>query len=553
MTIIEAPTGEGKTEAALALAHRISHITGTEEFYYALPSMATSNQMFGRLKTHLEKRLGLEAKVKLVHGQASLFEEETQDETHLTSIQPLDNGKDEDSDDTREVVSWFNSKKSALVAPFGVGTVDQAELASLNVKHAALRMMGLAGKTIIIDEVHAYDTYMTTIIERLLGWLSSMNTSIILLSATLPKKRRQQLVQAYGVYLQIDEKQSNEYPNLLVANKAGNHYQISPAVWQPNRKIEIYDIHLGEDQSQEKASWLLNAIKDGGCICWITNTVKRAQGIFGDLLKISPPDVDLELLHSQIPLEERNKRELRLKAKYGRDGVRPISEKGIVIGTQVLEQSLDLDFDIMVSDLAPIDYLLQRVGRLHRHDRSRPDHHSIPRLWLNYEIDPNGDLKLGTDRSIYAEYIMRKTYQVLIGNPAIQLPQEYRSLIEAIYGDVIPLEDSPLYDAWLELQSNQKIASKEARERLLPKPHPRDLFAKTSAMKIKFEEDETNANWIVAKTRLGERTLNVIPLEREDASIILENGQINVNVEPSREIQRKLLRKQLRVSNQNFI
>jgi len=554
LTIIEAPTGEGKTEAALALAHRIAQTNGSDELYYALPSMATSNQMYGRLQTHLEKRLGLNIDVKLVHGQAFLVDENSRIETPTDSIEPLENGEAQNDSDAKVAISWFNSRKRALMAPFGVGTVDQAELATLNVKHAALRMMGLVGKVVIVDEVHAYDTYMTTIIERLLSWLVSMNTSVILLSATLPKKRRQQLALAYGVKPVLADEQADVYPSLFTLSKNGQH-QANPAVWQPNRRIELRALHFTDDHAQEKAQWLLDAITHDGCACWITNTVKRAQKIFKALIQITSSDVDLELLHSQIPLYDRQRCEDRLKNKYGRDGRRP--KKGIVVGTQVLEQSLDLDFDVMVSDLAPIDLLLQRSGRLHRHDRERPTKHATQRFWLNFETESNGDLKPGTDHMIYDEYLMRQTHKILTdklstGDAHILLPQEYRILIEAVYGNDPPSVESQLYEAWQELISKQKKAMAEAKKRLLPIPHPRDSFAKTSAMSIAFEEDENRADWVIAKTRLGERTLNIIPLEREGDFIILPGSEdrISVQAEASREIQRRILLRQLRISRQ---
>jgi len=548
LTIIEAPTGEGKTEAALALAHRISRRTATDEFYYALPTMATSNQMFERLQAHLQERLRLDTSAKLVHGQAFLIEEDLR----AASIRPLENGSDKP--EASDSAAWFNSKKRALLAPFGVGTIDQAELAALNVKHAALRMMGLVGKMVIVDEVHAYDTYMTTIVERLLNWLASMNTSVILLSATLPKSRRDRLIQAYGVKMIVDEEQANAYPSLLMVSEKGTH-QASPRPWQPHRVIELQELHLGDEQAEEKAQWLFHAVSGGGAVCWITNTVKRAQRVFSILRKDAPPDVDLELLHSQFPLDERQKREDSLKNKYGRSGNRPPTGKGIVVGTQVLEQSLDLDFDAMVSDLAPIDLLLQRAGRLHRHDRDRPALHSTPRLWLNFVVTPEGDLQLGTDRTIYDEFIMRQTHRTLVKRAQFRLPIDYRGLIEAVYADEPPSVDDPLHDAWLELQAKQEIASGEARERLLPAPHPRDSFAKTAALRVKFEEDENRADWVVAKTRLGERTLSVIPLEREGDLVTLPdtNEKITVQAEASHAAQRRLLRRQLRISNQTAI
>jgi CRISPR-associated endonuclease/helicase Cas3 len=547
LTIIEAPTGEGKTEAALALAHRIAHITGTDELYYALPTMATSNQMFSRLQTHLQKRLGLDAAIKLVHGQAYLMEDELRAETPVALMQPLENGEHFEAN---ESVEWFNSKKRALLAPFGVGTIDQAELAALNVKHAALRMMGLVGKVVIVDEVHAYDTYMTTIVERLLRWLATMNTSVILLSATLPKSRREQLAKTYARQLDLTAEQSDAYPGLLVLSANGTHHA-SPQVWQPNRIIELRQLHWGDDDARAKAEWLVNAVANGGCVCWITNTVKRSQRIFAELQNITSPGIDLDLLHSQFPLDERQHREDALNKKYGRVGNRPA--RGIVVGTQVLEQSLDLDFDVMVSDLAPIDLLLQRAGRLHRHTRERPNAHDTPRLYLNFQLTPEGDLKLGTDRRIYAEFIIRATHRALAQRTHIQLPNDYRVLIESVYTDQEPASDDPLRGAWDTLQSDQDAAMGKAKERLLPLPHPRDSFAKNAAMRVKFEEDENRADWIVAQTRLGEPTLNIIPLEREGDFAKLPNAdkKLDVNVEASYDLQRALLRRNLRISHRD--
>jgi CRISPR-associated endonuclease/helicase Cas3 len=555
LTIIEAPTGEGKTEAALALAHRIAQANGTEELYYALPTMATSNQMFGRLQTHLRDRLGLPTAVKLVHGQSFLVEEELRDELNLAFVEPLGNGGNPNQSEVGETISWFNTKKRSLLAPFGVGTIDQAELASLNVKHTALRMMGLAGKVVIVDEVHAYDTYMLTIIERLLKWLAAMNTSVILLSATLPKARRKQLVEAYGVPLDLPVEKDDLYPSLLVLSQQGV-FHTSAGVWQPNRAIHLDELHLGDDDARTKAEWLLNAVKDGGCACWITNTVRRAQRIYEELLPLASPDVQLDLLHSQYPLDERQRREGVLTDLYSRNGQRPASGKGIVVGTQVLEQSLDLDFDVMVSDLAPIDLLLQRAGRLHRHDRQRLAAHSTPCLYINYEVNPNGEWKSGSDRKIYAEFIMCQTYRTLKNIEAKQicLPADYRRLIEAVYSDQPPAADDPLYESWKELEKDKDKAYGEASQRLLPAPYPRDSFALEAAMRIKFEEDEGRADWIVAQTRLGEETINIIPIEKSGGFALLPDGEkVDINAKASLEIQRKLLKRNMRISQRDAI
>ncbi len=548
LTIIEAPTGEGKTEAALALAHRIAQATGTEELYYALPTMATSNQMFGRLQAHLQRRLGLPIEVKLVHGQSFLFESELRQEFSLALVEPLGNGNNPKQSDVNQAISWFNTKKRALLAPFGVGTIDQAELAALNVKHTALRMMGLAGKVIIIDEVHAYDTYMVTIIERLLKWLAVMNTSVILLSATLPKSRRKQLAEAYGVSLNLLGEQEDAYPSILTVNHQ-DIFHTSTDAWQPDRIVHLNEIHLADKESEAKAEWLLNSVKGGGCACWITNTVRRAQQIFEALSRLSPSDVMIELLHSQYPVDDRQRHESALNNHYGKGDKRPA--KGIVVGTQVLEQSLDLDFDVMVSDLAPIDLLLQRAGRLHRHDRKRPAFHAIPRLYINYEITENAEWKPGSDRSVYAEFIIRQTLKTLknLGSNQINLPDDYRCLIEAVYGDA-PQSGDPLISAWDDLEAKEAAAYSEAHQRLLPLPHPRDSFATESATHIQFEEDEGRADWIVAQTRLGERSINLIPIERIGNNAILPGGEkVDINNQASLEIQRKLLKRSIRISN----
>lgn len=558
LTIMEAPTGEGKTEAALALARRIGHLNGTDEMYYALPTMATSNQMFRRLEKHLRERLGLASSVKLVHGQSFLLEAELRAETPMALSEPLENGGEEKGQ-ARASIEWFNSKKRALLAPFGVGTIDQAELASLNVNHAALRMMGLAGKVVIVDEVHAYDTYMTTIVARLLRWLATMNTSVILLSATLPIARRKQLMDEYRKGLaseqefELSDEKARAYPNLVIVG-ASQIFQSSPQVWQPQRVIERAELHFGDGDARAKAEWLLKTIEEGGCACWMTNTVKRAQRIFAELLTLAPSDVKLDLLHSQFPLDERQAREIELSKRYGKDGNRPA--RAIVVGTQVLEQSLDLDFDAMVSDLAPIDLLLQRAGRLHRHTRERPSAHSIPRLYVNFELDAEGKLKRGTDKTIYAEYIMRQTHYILQGRAQIVLPRDYRALIEAVYSKIAPTEESEFYEAWLALTADKEKAEGEAKKRLLPAPDAEDSFAEiAAATRILFEEDENRADFIVAQTRLGEETMNVIALERQGDWVMLEgmNEKISVQHEAAFEIQRALLRRNLRISNRELM
>lgn len=544
LAIIEAPTGEGKTEAALTLAHRIALHTGTDEFYCALPTTATSNQIFKRIQQHLQQRLGVSTQVKLIHGQSFLVEDDLR-------IEPLNPGDGEEP----ASLEWFAPKKRALLAPFGVGTIDQAELAALNVRHNALRLIGLAGKTVILDEVHAYDTYMTTIIEQMLRWLSALGSSVILLSATLPKERRQALVRAYGLDERptshdstkcVEENSDNriDYPRLWIGSKEAVHCD-TPQAYNPDRPFRCIPLHIQHDDHSTKAMWLMEQIIAGGNACWISNTVDRAQRLFDAL----PDTVEKVLIHSQLPLEERQRREKLLDERYGPDGDRP--SQSIVIGTQVLEQSLDLDFDLMVSDLAPIDLLLQRMGRLHRHDKNqetRPPSHEHPCLYVNCELDEDETwLKMGKDR-FYTEYILQKTWQAIQDKGKIVLPIDYRPLVEAVYGAPKPVSGDPLYNAWEKLEKIEINAQGEANLRLLPDPTPDRPFCAND--KIEFVEDEDSAAWIVGQTRLGAESITLIPLERHttQAKLVPLDEFVELHEEPTREVELRLLRRAIRVS-----
>jgi CRISPR-associated endonuclease/helicase Cas3 len=545
LAIIEAPTGEGKTEAALALAHRLAQASGTDELYYALPTTATSNQMFGRLQEHLCDRLGLSAQVKLVHGQAFLVEDGLR-------LDPLG---DEANDHAVAAQEWFGPKKRALLAPFGVGTIDQVELAVLNVKHTALRMIGLAGKVVIFDEVHAYDTYMTTIIEMLLKWLRALGSSAIILSATLPQTRRAALARAYGVDMEHDT-EAQTYPSLWIYGKGLSHHA-APRAQLPARNLSLSFLNVGDDESsvEVKARWLLKNVAQGGCACWMTNTVQRGQEIFEAVERFAGAEdlaIDRILLHAQYPLSEREKREQELKNKYGPQGSRP--ERGIVIGTQVLEQSLDLDFDVMVTDLAPVDLLLQRAGRLHRHERMRPVEHEAPHLWVNVPQNGAGEIEIGVDCRIYASFLLKQTWAVLHGLSSIELPRDYRVLVEAVYGFSALPTDHPLQAEWQELMEKEARALGEANIRLLPEPDPEWAFSSRMS-RLQFEENDNSAAWIVARTRLGEESITVIPMERrENVAWAWPIGEeLSLTRPVSRDTQLALLRKQLRISNQAVV
>ncbi len=543
LTIIEAPTGEGKTEAALLLARRIAAQRGTDEMYIALPTTATSNAMHDRITDHLEKRLGLKTAVQLIHGQSFLKEDDIE-------VNSLVNGENPDEDEAAE--NWFAPKKKALLAPVGVGTIDQAELSALNVHHNALRLIGLAGKTIILDEVHAYDTYMTTIIKRMLNWLSALGSSVVLLSATLPQAKRRELMVAYAPDVDTTAVSLATYPNIITITATDHYTPTDPiAVFQPDKTIQLDTLTLSDEQAQEKADWLLAQVKEGGCVCWITNTVNRAQAIFERLPQNA--SIDLTLLHSRFPLAQRQAIETDILAKYGKPSdsdQRP--QRGIVIGTQVLEQSLDLDFDLMVTDIAPIDLILQRTGRLHRHQRDLADryYHTSPHLFINRVREP-------ADQHIYSDYILRMTERALHNKNSFILPTDYRELVEAVYTETKPdKKDDELYQAWRKSYIQSKNLRDEASLRLSGWPDEIEPFYEDRGVKG-LHEDEDSAAWLVAQTRWSEReTLTLIPLVSDQETAVIPHDpskNIPLTTKAAREDQLRLLRHNLRVSQPQLV
>lgn len=544
LVVIEAPTGEGKTEAALALARKIAAQRGMDELYYALPTAATSNQMFDRVNRYIHDNLRLDQQAKLVHSQAFLLSDRIR-------LHPLSNGGEEPTEIA--VQDWFAPKKRALLAAFGVGTIDQAELGALNVAHNALRLVGLAGKTVILDEVHAYDAYMTTIIERLLEWLSAMGTTVILLSATLPRNRMNSLAKAFGCTPLEENDPQAKYPRIWVGTQ-NNAITLNPPAYQKARAILTRSLHLTNNSPQEKATWLLDQVQHGGSLCWITNTIARSQDIFAELLKQAGDDVRLILLHSRFSVSEREEREKLLMDCFGPQGYRP--KKAIVIGTQVLEQSLDLDFDLMVSDLAPIDLLLQRAGRLHRHpwrgaiERSP---HDMPVLWIYTDRRADGSLDISVDERIYSRYLLLRTDQVLPKDQGIPLPSAYRDLIECVYS--LPPDDaaSDLIDAWRELEKEIEQDRQEAENHLLRPPLADIPFC--DALQFTFDEDEDRAGWMVGRTRKGEESITLLPVDVDTNRVFNSNltDPLNLQEPANHELELHLLRSAIKVSGNRLV
>ncbi|MDB4375435.1 CRISPR-associated helicase Cas3' [bacterium] len=418
--IIEATMGMGKTEAALALTAQ-RWISGDEQgIFFALPTQLTSNRIHQRISPFLKNTVKSNHANALVHGSAWL------DEKRISSINT--------SGDPNEAMRWFASSRRALLAPFGVGTIDQALLAILPVKHSALRLFALAGKTIVLDEVHSYDPYTFALICRFVQILTASGSTVIILSATLTHNARRQLIEAAGGQ---EESSQSAYPLISAVKIHSDEKSTSYTDLSRHAPIEK-TIHL-EHLSSISHDFELRAIKAaeaGACVLIIRNTVQSAQQTFSSLKALAKEDLKIGLLHSRFPFFAREKLEDNWVQTLSKDFEnRP---KGcILVSTQIVEQSIDIDADLLITDLAPTDLLLQRTGRLHRHQKTpRPlGFETALTLILHPELREENDSKLlkkelGKSAFIYPPDSLLRAHHDWRNRKTISLPGQIRELLE---------------------------------------------------------------------------------------------------------------------------
>ena len=366
LILVEDATGGGKTEAALMAADVWAEKLGLDGIFFGQPTRVTSDAMFNRVLTWLENspETGAVSTV-LAHGKAEYNED------YLSLFGPVEpeNIYDTDADEglSPEANSWFRGRKTGLLASVVVGTIDQLLFAALKSKHVVLRHIGLFGKVVILDEIHASDDFMTVYLTRILEWLGVYGVPVIALSATLPPERQQQLMDAYATgssRFEADHAELEEtvgYPRITWTNGRVSG-AVVPEAGDRTRRTRV-DFLPGD--LAEMADAVAAAAGTGGCVAAICNTVSRAQQLFALL---DGQVENLSLLHSRFLTDHRAVLESDLVDTLGRDGESKRCPGRVVISTQVIEQGLDLDFDLMFSDVAPVDLLIQRMGRLHRHD-----------------------------------------------------------------------------------------------------------------------------------------------------------------------------------------
>jgi len=465
--IVEGPMGCGKTEAALFAAQQLIAAGHQQGIYFALPTQVTSNRIYLRVERFLRNTLADEASFRLAHGNAWL---EHSFNLRINPAYPREATEGDKSTDTaRDARSWFTSAKQALLAPYGVGTIDQALQGVVAVKHFFVRRFALAGKVVILDEVHSYDIYTSTLITALIRELVNLRCTVIILSATLTAARRKELLTAAGIN---ETTAPAEYPLVSFGEAGGECRHLKPA-WPVHKKISLRPAIISEP---ETIGELIRRAEAGQHVLWIRNTVVEAQQSFRTVAgSICQGSVRVGLLHSRFPYARRDELEKEWLDRLGPN--RPSSGPGsILIATQVVEQSVDIDLDFIVSDLAPTDMLLQRMGRLWRHPRPQRQA-ATPEFWIRLPdvkaAENTAALKdaLGRSGWVYAPYVLLRTAAVWQSKSEISLPADIRPLLDATY-EADPQEPAAWQDlhAELEKEKNQLAANAEAATLVLGCP-----------------------------------------------------------------------------------
>lgn len=435
LIIIEDATGSGKTEAALTLAARMMACGNGEGIYFALPTMATANAMFRRLGD-LHKRLfadGAKLSLVLAHGR-SMF-----DRNLLGTRSIAGNGGEEDN--AAWCAEWIaDDRRKAFFADIGAGTIDQAFLAVLKKKHLTLRQYGLAGRILIVDEAHAFDAYMGHELETLLEMHAAHGGSAIVLSATLPAQKRRMIVNAFRKGLgcrQDEDLLSGAYPLLTVASRDRSAENEVRFCEELRRTVTIERLPNADAAS----SRALAAARTGAAVLVIRNAVDEAISTFRTLRAAYE---QTSLFHARFAMCDRQRIEEGVLSRFGRDAGRERRAGQILVATQVVEQSLDLDFDLVISDLAPIDLLIQRAGRLWRHMNQRPSSsRSVhgPTLCVISPAPSEAtqanwlEPVLGRGAFVYDDPgIMWRTAKTIFSAGAIRTPEDLRPFIERVYG-----------------------------------------------------------------------------------------------------------------------
>lgn len=528
LVIIEAPMGLGKTESALEAAEQLAEKTGRSGLLFGLPTQATSNGIFPRINSWLnsvaqdsEENLS----IRLVHGKASLNEE-------FTDIPNSNNINIDESDEGSVFVNqWFSGRKTSALDDFVVATVDQLLMIALKQKHLALRHLGISKKVVVIDEVHAYDAYMGIFLFRAIEYLGAYHVPVVLLSATLPSEIRKDLVRYYmkgrgvkkrDIKHRLADLDTIAYPLLTMTDDI----QIkSFTQFEKEGSKQIHINKLDEVHLIEKTKELY---QKNGVVGIIVNTVKRAQQIARECVSIFGEE-EVYLLHSNFMDSQRAEKERELMRLIGKNAPR---NRKIIIGTQVLEQSLDIDFDVLITDLCPMDLLIQRMGRLQRHDRlDRESYFKNPTVYV-LGMSEEFQFEKGST-AIYGDYLLIRTQHFL--KEKIMIPDDISPLVQAVYRE----DDIDVVTENKERYEEEKYRYEKTLDDKKIKAEKNYLL---SSPMLKIKDDNTLLGWLNVSANDSEETGYAQVRDTDETLEVIALMKNDINTKTSKELCKQTIR-----------
>ncbi|MDO5671279.1 MAG: CRISPR-associated helicase Cas3' [Actinomycetaceae bacterium] len=491
LMIIEAPMGEGKTEAGLAAAEILAKKFGCSGVAFGMPTQGTTDAMYNRFIPWVASfKSGIP--LSLLHGKAFMNEDwrkaldSRAKNTPSSGVDeyglPFSFGEVYEDDKTGDITDrsatapndWLLGHRRGLLSSMVVGTIDQLLYAATRTRYVAMRFAGLAGKVLIIDEVHSYDIYMSQFLEDLLHWCASAEVPAILMSATLPPEMRQKLAMAYWNGIPWAEKPSKNSQDAPILEGTG-YPLISTVetgcslsfVCQPHNTdadVTLEALKTPDPNDVEVvADAILKHASTEGCVLAVMNTVARAQELYR-LLRDS--GLTVQLLHGRLTTKARADRTADLVELLGKSHTRKNGrpKQMVVVATQIAEQSFDIDADWLVSDIAPMDLLLQRIGRLHRHERpieDRPENMRKAKVLVcGVAIDTQLPAFPKAFEYVYGNYALYRTASKILRGALWSLPSQIPTLVAEAY-DTDDHTDLP--PSWL--PGVQKMLVEETREK----------------------------------------------------------------------------------------
>ena len=436
IVVVEDLTGGGKTEGATIIAHRLMARGDAGGVYMALPTMATAGAMFDRLAGTMSAMFepgGRRPSLSLAHGRAHL-------DDRFSSI-PSEAIAGAGDDAGTWCSEWLrDDRRKSFLSDVGAGTVDQALLGVLPARFGCLRSSGLADRVLVVDEAHAYDGYTGGLLRKLIAFHWSLGGSTVVLSATLPSSQREEIEACAGSPRDTgaaEEPDQAPYPLVTVVGRGGvARHPVGHHVGL-ERVVEV----TREAEPASAIAWLEARHGAGDAVAYVRNSVGDAIEAATELRSRGVP---CTLFHARMAMVDRARVERSVLDAYGR-GATPTSRRAsVLVATQVVEQSLDLDLDGMATDLAPVDLLLQRMGRVWRHmdlrpASARPTAHPEMHLVTNEPgADAARDWVAGLLRAtgfVYDDHgLLWRTARALASQGwRYRLPEDVRSMVEEVY------------------------------------------------------------------------------------------------------------------------